>query len=539
MMETKPWPDGTYPKASVRPPASVGAQIRLTVAKMFVPRSLRGRLLLFVAVVVALVIGATEYLQFRLFEREAVAQLTQVARSSAFAVTDDLELRWPQLDAPTIAATLHDFLEAGPAVRSISVVTLNESGHATVLASTASAVGDRIVDAARRSAESSTTLEFDDGPLRTVATPLRDNHHAVVGAVVVAVSIAVVDQMRDQSWRMALWLMPATVVLLTWLVDLLGIRLVHRPLAAIRSTMTRAAQGDLTARAPVVRRDELGTVAQGLNAMLDELQHFNVVLQERVDEATAELQERNKELVESHGRVLALREALARAERMAAVGHMAASVAHQVGTPLNLVSGYVQMMREEQVGNERLEERLGIVGDQIERVTIELRRILDHARPRSSRRVIQPDEIVRGVADLVRDRLARQGITLALDLQECPPVEVDVVQVELALLNLVTNSLDAMPTSGTLTIVVAPAGSGVRIEVSDTGSGIPPELMPRLFEPWTTTKPPERGTGLGLSVTRDVIRAHGGTIDIKSEPGSGTVVVVELPASPVTAGPIA
>jgi signal transduction histidine kinase len=539
MMKTKPWSDGTYPDISVGREASFFAQIRLTVAKMFIPRSLRGRLLLFVAVVVALVIGATEYLQFRLFERAAVTQLTQVARSSAFAVTDDLELRWPRLDAPTIAATLHDFLEAGPAVRSISVVTLDEGGKATVLASTASAVGDSVVEAARRAADSATTLEFDDGPLRTVATPLRDDHHVVVGAVVVAVSIAIVDQMREQSWRMVLWLMPAAVLLLTWLVDLLGIRFVHRPLAAIRATMDRAAQGDLTARTLVVRRDELGNVAQGLNGMLDELQHFNVDLQERVDEATRELQERNKELVQSHGRVLALREALARAERMAAVGHMAASVAHQVGTPLNLVSGYVQMMREEHVGNERLEQRLGTVADQIERITVELRRILDHARPRSSRRAMPPDEIVKRVADLVRNRLERQGVTLALDLHECPQVEVDVVQIELALLNLVTNSLDAMPARGTLTVVVAPAGAGVRIEVHDTGSGIAPDLMPRLFEPWTTTKPPERGTGLGLSVARDVIRAHGGTIDIKSEPGSGTVVVVELPASPVTAGPVA
>lgn len=540
MMDTKHWPDASYLDAEAGASEVERRQIRPTVAKMLLPKTLRGRLLLMVAVVVALVIGATEYLESRLFERTAINELTRNARSTAFAVADDLELRWPQLDPAAIGETLHDFLEAVPAVRSISVVTV-ASGRPAVLASTASEVSPDALELARRALESTATLETDTGPLRTVATPLRDDRRQVVGAVIVSVSVAIIDQIRERSWTMALWLMPAAILLLTWMVDLLGYRLVHRPLAVVRSTMERAAQGDLMARAQVIRRDELGSVAERLNQMLDQLQDFNVALQERVDEATGELQERNTELVESHGRVLALREALARAERMAAVGHMAASVAHQVGTPLNLVSGYVQMMREEQVGNERLEARLATVAEQIDKVTAELRRILDHARPPASRRVVPPAEIIEGVSDLIRDRLDRQGVRLERDLPDsCPLIEVDAVQVELALLNLITNSLDAMPDGGTLTVRAVPAPGGVRLEVRDTGAGIPSELLTRIFDPWVTTKPPGRGTGLGLSIAREVVRAHGGTIDIRSEPGSGTVITVELPATAdATAGPAA
>ncbi len=533
MMETKHCPEAGYLETEAGLLERGRAQIRPTVAKMLLPKTLRGRLLLMVAVVVALVIGATEYLESRLFERAAISELTRNARSTAFAVADDLELRWPQLDPAAIGETLHDFLEAVPAVRSISVVTLAGSSP-EVLASTASEVSPDALELARRSLESTATLETDTGPLRIVATPLRDDRRQVVGAVIVSVSVAIIDQIRERSWTMALWLMPAAILLLTWLVDLLGYRLVHRPLAVVRSTMERAAQGDLMARAQVLRRDELGTVAERLNQMLDQLQDFNVALQERIDEATSELQERNTELVESHERVLALREALAQAERMAAVGHMAASVAHQVGTPLNLVSGYVQMMREEQVGNDRLETRLAIVAEQIDKVTAELRRILDHARPPASRRVVRPGEIIERVSDLIRDRLERQGVTLELDLPgTCPPIEVDAVQVELALLNLITNSLDAMPDGGILTVRAARADGGVRLEVRDTGAGIAPELLARIFDPWVTTKPPGRGTGLGLSIAREVVRAHGGDIDIKSEPGSGTLIVIEFP---VTAG---
>ena len=115
----------------------------------------------------------------------------------------------------------------------------------------------------------------------------------------------------------------------------------------IRDTMTRAGAGDFTARDRPVRDDEIGSVAAGLNDMLQRLQDFNDALQERVAEATAELRVRNEELVDSYQRVFVLREALARAEQLAAVGQMAASVAHQVGTPLNLISGYVQMLQQD------------------------------------------------------------------------------------------------------------------------------------------------------------------------------------------------
>jgi two-component system sensor histidine kinase HydH len=105
------------------------------------------------------------------------------------------------------------------------------------------------------------------------------------------------------------------------------------------------------------------------------------------------------------------------------------------------------------------------------------------------------------------------------------------VQFELALLNLVTNSLDAMPSGGTASITVSPAAAGVRIEVVDTGTGIAPDLLPRIFEPWVTTKAEGHGTGLGLSITRDVVAWHGGTITVTSEPGSGATFTIDLPAA--------
>jgi two-component system NtrC family sensor kinase len=113
----------------------------------------------------------------------------------------------------------------------------------------------------------------------------------------------------------------------------------------------------------------------------------------------------------------------------------------------------------------------------------------------------------------------------------------DDTQLELALLNLVTNALDAMPDGGRLSVHVAPTPNGVRLEIRDTGSGIPPELLSKIFDPWVTTKPPGLGAGLGLSITRDVIERLGGTISAASTPGEGATFVVELPGAPAETAP--
>ena len=202
----------------------------------------------------------------------------------------------------------------------------------------------------------------------------------------------------------------------------------------------------------MLRNDEIGAVAQGLNEMLAEMEGVNVSLQERIREATSELRGKNEELVESYQRVFALREALARADQMAAVGHMAASVAHQVGTPLNLISGYVQMIREDEGVDSRVTRRLEIVQEQIAKVTSVVRTMLDHARRPMPKEPTDLAELLRRVCDVARPKLDALGVRLDLSAEAVPPVMADAVQLELALLNLVTNSLDAMSSGGVMSI---------------------------------------------------------------------------------------
>jgi signal transduction histidine kinase len=229
--------------------------------------------------------------------------------------------------------------------------------------------------------------------------------------------------------------------------------------------------------------------------------------------------------------MLALRESLAHSERVAALGQVAATVAHQAGTPLNLVSGYVQMIRDDPKIDERTRSRLVTVDTQIQQVTRVLRTMLDHARQPSGMAIVALDGVIARVRELAQPRLSRAGIRLELSVaDDLPAMTGDATQLEMALLNLVTNALDAMPGGGVLSITARTCAGGVRVEIADTGGGIAAAVIDRLFEPWVTTKPAGRGSGLGLAIVRDVVRAHGGSIAASNQ-SAGAVFVITLPVA--------
>jgi two-component system, NtrC family, sensor kinase len=519
-------------------------QFRPTVAKLHKRLTLRMRLALLVALVVTLVVGLSAYLQIRSFETSASARLIDTAKLTAQAVADTIEVQdSANINPQDIGDIIRGFSDADPyLIRRITIVALDPGNHMpNVYASTASYERAEALNLGKKAIETKTEVWGDpQDVLQTVALPVYSETETI-GAVAVTVSLASAKQMHQTARRIVFWFVPPAIIALTLLVDLVARRLIHKPIAGIRQTMRRVATGDLSARAPVTREDEIGEVAQGLNEMLTEMENFNVALQAKVREATEELRNSNAELVDSYRRMFALREALARAEQMAAVGQTAASVAHQIGTPLNLISGYVQMLMEESGPDSRIARRLAIVQEQIAKVTTVVRTMLDHARRPMPRQTINAAQMVQRVCEVARPKLDAMGVQLKLAIEHgVPSLTADAVQLELALLNLITNGLDAMPDGGTLTIRVAQRPGGLRIEVTDTGSGIAPDLLPKVFDPWVTTKGAGHGSGLGLSITREVVTAHGGTITVTSEHGHGAAFTVDLPsAEAATSGPAA
>jgi two-component system, NtrC family, sensor kinase len=351
-------------------------------------------------------------------------------------------------------------------------------------------------------------------------------------AVVVSADLAAIIGLQQRAIRAVLSFAVLSIVALVVLMDLLAWPLVYRPIRQIRETIARVAGGDFAARAPVAREDEIGAVATGLNEMLAQLEDVNASMHSRVVEATNEVDRRNQQLVDSYHRLFGLREQLASAEQLASVGQTAANVAHQVGTPLNLISGYVQLLKEELGADSPHAPRLAIIEEQIAKVTSTVRTLLDRSRQVGRKTRTTAGELVTRVIEVMLPSLQAARITHEMELiSGNTPILVDATNLELSLLNLVTNAVDAMPDGGTLRVrVLDVPPNRVRIEIRDTGHGIPEDLLPRIFEPWVSTKKPGRGTGLGLPIARDVVSAHGGTIQVASTVGVGTTFTIDLPS---------
>ena len=488
---------------------------------------LRWRLLLLVATGVTALVFGLSWLQVRTTQRAVERELTDAGKLTAQAVADDLELS-DVLERDDIERTVHEFLAADSALRAIAVFDVE--GAPIELASTQSAESANARELAISVIRSGDTETARQGLILYVGHPIQRKDAAL--AVVVSVSLTAADQAGRQGLRIAMTFALVMLVLLLAVIDIITRRFVHAPLADISRTMQRVAGGDWNARARVRGKDEFGVVAAGLNEMVTRLENFSRDLQARIDEATAQLRLRNQALEDSYQRVLALREALAGAERLAAVGQIAATVAHEVGTPLNLVSGYVQMLRDDEQAGERVRARLSIVDEQISRVTTVLRSMLDQARQPLARASLAVGPIIARASEIAEPALSRAGIELTVRIDPgLPDVDADEVRIELAILTLINNGLDAMPDGGALAIHARAVDGRVAVEVRDTGVGVPPDILPRLFEPWVSSKPVGRGTGLGLSIVRDIVRGHGGTIEVENRPGEGAAFIILLPST--------
>jgi signal transduction histidine kinase len=226
---------------------------------------------------------------------------------------------------------------------------------------------------------------------------------------------------------------------------------------------------------------------------------------------------------------------LVQAAKLAAVGEMAAAIAHELNNPLTSVTGFAELALSDIPKESETRKDLEIVMREAARARDVVRRLLDFARQSESARArASLNDVVEDVVALSRHLVHTSGVTLELALEEnLPWVLVDVNQMKQVLLNLIHNALQAMPSGGELTISTESALRGgrdwIKVSVLDTGVGIPKLDQARIFEPFYTTKGDQGGTGLGLSVTYGIVTDHGGQIDVESQPGTGSKFSVWLP----------
>lgn len=364
--------------------------------------------------------------------------------------------------------------------------------------------------------------------------PLRFRFSLVVAAIVASVISALwwlSLRMGDGQGQATFWFALSGILLATLLVDQAARVLMYRRLAHMRETMQQAAAGQRNARVSIDGLDEIGVIARGLNEILQGLERLNEALDTRVEAATEVFRQKSVEIADSHREMAMLSEELARAGRLAALGQAAANMAHQIGTPLNLISTYVQLLIQSTPSDAESIDRLRAIQDQVGKVTAVVRATLDSSRPPAI-----PHEradlgtLVRRVCHMASPMLEDAGVQIEVTTpDQSSEVLTDPVQLELALLNLITNSVDAMASGGTLAVRLERVNDRLRLEIADTGSGIPPELLAHIFDPWVTTKAQGKGSGLGLSIARQVVASHGGTIRVGNRPDKGAVFTIELP----------
>jgi signal transduction histidine kinase len=389
----------------------------------------------------------------------------------------------------------------------------------------------------------------------------------VVGAAYAEFSTAQFDDVLDYQRRLSL-----TRRLLTETVIVLAINLflyfkVHRPVRALLSAVESIAHGNMAAVAPVYSTDEIGRLATRFNLMVDrirlateenrrlyqQLQKAHDELQLRVDEATSEVRQKNRELVRTNELLSTAQREVARSQRLSAIGQVAATIAHKIGTPLTALSGHIQLLQEDaQMGSES-RRRLNSVESQIDRTSKIIQDLLVYARkPELILTPLDLNATVEECVALLSPELDRRKVLLDMKLSPAlEKVEGDAPQLQEVFCNIIENALDAMPGGGTLTVRTYPhapdrstdpraaVGPGpseqgkaeprMVVEIADTGPGISPAYRDQIFQPFFTTKKAGRGTGLGLAIAVETVRAHGGQITVQTEPGKGATFVIELP----------
>ncbi len=369
-------------------------------------------------------------------------------------------------------------------------------------------------------------------PVLAWFAPLTGPRGEPLGASEVLQLESFVDEDADASSRAIAVFAGVLVALMALTVFVVTRVNVADPIAEMVAGVRGVRLGAGSARLPVHRDDELGRLAREFNLMCDRLESAH---------ATLAHEQHERQRVEQR-----LRES----ERLADIGRFAAGLAHEIGTPLNVISGRAETLLRRAGEDSPMRGGLVTIVEQTERVSRTVRSVLDFARAWDLHlRPVDVAALLHRVGDLVRERAEAKGVAIEIArVPGLPPVAADPERLEQVLVNLAFNAIDAAPAGGRLGFAAEvadaappdagrPRGPAIVLSVTDDGAGIAPEHLERVFDPFFTTKDVGRGTGLGLSIADSIAKEHGGWIELASTPGEGTIARVVLPLGDAAALP--
>ena len=389
----------------------------------------------------------------------------------------------------------------------ISTNVLTQNGERAIGTRVSAEVNDRVLVEGRRWVDRAFVV--NDWYI-TAYEPIRDIVGNVIGILYVGILEKPYDDLRSKISLIFLGVTTLGIVL-ALTISYFPSRSILNPIDELAQGTKRLASGDLDYRIPAPSRDEIGRVCEAFNRL------------------GKSLLDRDRALWENTQRQLE------RSDRLAAVGHLAAGVAHEINNPLTGVLTFACLLLEEQDLPETVREDLQTIVHETTRCRQIVRNLLDFARETTPQiSLVSINQLLGKTLNIVRKQSLFLNVTIEEQLRpDLPEIPTDTNQLEQVIMNLVLNAAEAMPDGGKLTISTNYGADRrfIKISIQDTGIGIPKDDLERIFDPFYTTKAPGKGTGLGLATSYGIVQAHKGTITVTSQVGEGSTFEINLPVA--------
>ena len=431
----------------------------------------------------------------------------------------------PDMDLALLEKRLQEFVDADRTLTRLDILQ-SRSGTLSLVATSSTGKEPAIRSVP---ANLSTWIENKAGErLMVTSAPLE-------GTPFVLVALSSLENI-DRYEEINRWITPAFSLFLIAIVIapmfFLYSRTISRRFDELLEGIRRAQQGEAS-RIPDDRQDEIGAIARTLNALLAQVRSFNDGLQREVSRATQDLHKRNLALEETSRQMIAMQRQLLESERLATVGQMAATFAHEIGSPMSSLSAHAQLLLEDSRLPDDQRETLTIIREQIQAVVQIVNDLLRSARRGPSDFVLTDvNGILETVVRLVQPKLTSQKIDVVMALQPVPFIRGYPLYLQEAFLNLINNASDAMLEGGRLEIRswFDEGRRMLNVTILDTGPGIDPSVVEKMFDHFVTTKAIGAGTGLGLGIVKEILDSHRGSIRIAPMAGMGTSAHITFPA---------
>jgi two-component system NtrC family sensor kinase len=360
----------------------------------------------------------------------------------------------------------------------------------------------------------SAPLFFDDRPLGGISTA--------------ASLIPVYQSIRKSQKVIFLYIVLDTLILALVGIYLLS-RIVVKPIHKLLKMTEEYKEGEMIPSFVEASRSEIGELSRALNNMLKRLEENKIELKAHIsslEKANRELQEAQKEIV--------------RSEKMASVGRLAAGIAHEIGNPIGITLGYLELLNKGDMSEEEKRDFLNRIEEEITRINRIIRQLLDFSRPAGGVPVeTSVHEVILDTVGILNPQPMMEEIRVSLELEAAADaILADPNQLQQVFLNIIMNAADALALKGvdsgdgrgkTLALKSRNEGNTIEVIFADNGPGIAEEDLVRIFDPFYTTKEPGKGTGLGLSVCYRIVEGMGGTMEAEGSPGGGMSIRVGLP----------